>query len=152
MSHRTQGQNIMLFGQTYIAGASKMHPHLLFHGGDHLIMPLSGKAPARPVLCYPELTQGGIIDHQTHLFLQTRSEEHTSELQSRGHLVCRLLLEKNNNSGYARWSRTPGTAASGARRSGRRTAATAASHTAQTAARPANVGSSGQHPPSPRSL
>src|SRR5690625_4407851 len=25
---------------------------------------------------------------------RTRSEEHTSELQSRGHLVCRLLLEK----------------------------------------------------------
>src|SRR5690625_7089747 len=25
-----------------------------------------------------------------------RSEEHTSELQSRGHLVCRLLLEKQN--------------------------------------------------------
>src|SRR5437660_5815509 len=25
---------------------------------------------------------------------QARSEEHTSELQSRGHLVCRLLLEK----------------------------------------------------------
>src|SRR5207253_11173987 len=28
------------------------------------------------------------------LRLQPRSEEHTSELQSRGHLVCRLLLEK----------------------------------------------------------
>src|SRR5690625_6467348 len=27
---------------------------------------------------------------------QPRSEEHTSELQSRGHLVCRLLLEKKN--------------------------------------------------------
>src|SRR5690625_5318579 len=27
---------------------------------------------------------------------QRRSEEHTSELQSRGHLVCRLLLEKKN--------------------------------------------------------
>src|SRR6266508_5717804 len=26
--------------------------------------------------------------------LEPRSEEHTSELQSRGHLVCRLLLEK----------------------------------------------------------
>src|SRR5690625_6085331 len=25
---------------------------------------------------------------------RSRSEEHTSELQSRGHLVCRLLLEK----------------------------------------------------------
>src|SRR5690625_6309019 len=29
--------------------------------------------------------------------LLARSEEHTSELQSRGHLVCRLLLEKKNN-------------------------------------------------------
>src|SRR3712207_7872593 len=28
-----------------------------------------------------------------------RSEEHTSELQSRQYLVCRLLLEKNNNAG-----------------------------------------------------
>src|SRR5439155_27153503 len=26
--------------------------------------------------------------------LQFRAEEHTSELQSRGHLVCRLLLER----------------------------------------------------------
>src|SRR5690625_5899723 len=29
-----------------------------------------------------------------------RSEEHTSELQSRGHLVCRLLLEKKNKKNY----------------------------------------------------
>src|SRR2546422_1470179 len=28
---------------------------------------------------------------------RTRSEEHTSELQSRLHLVCRLLLEKKKN-------------------------------------------------------
>src|SRR5437870_6961042 len=28
---------------------------------------------------------------------KVRSEEHTSELQSRGHLVCRLLLEKKKN-------------------------------------------------------
>src|SRR2546429_1692174 len=37
--------------------------------------------------------------HQNHraqvgLLLELRSEEHTSELQSRLHLVCRLLLEK----------------------------------------------------------
>src|SRR5690625_6195419 len=31
-----------------------------------------------------------------------RSEEHTSELQSRGHLVCRLLLEKKK---YSRTSK-----------------------------------------------
>src|SRR5690554_7411251 len=29
-----------------------------------------------------------------------RSEEHTSELQSRPHLVCRLLLEKKNKMKY----------------------------------------------------
>src|SRR3989442_9044242 len=28
---------------------------------------------------------------------RSRSEEHTSELQSRPHLVCRLLLEKKKN-------------------------------------------------------
>src|SRR5690625_7061326 len=33
-----------------------------------------------------------------------RSEEHTSELQSRGHLVCRLLLEKKKNNWTKRQS------------------------------------------------
>src|SRR5439155_7991404 len=33
-----------------------------------------------------------------------RSEEHTSELQSRGHLVCRLLLEKKKDDGI--WKRS----------------------------------------------
>src|SRR2546422_2460951 len=32
-----------------------------------------------------------------------RSEEHTSELQSRLHLVCRLLLEKKNNRLPSSW-------------------------------------------------
>src|SRR5439155_26291649 len=38
-----------------------------------------------------------LFDHrqtQRALIQTGRSEEHTSELQSRGHLVCRLLLEK----------------------------------------------------------
>src|SRR3712207_8637697 len=33
---------------------------------------------------------------QPHICTATRSEEHTSELQSRQYLVCRLLLEKKN--------------------------------------------------------
>src|SRR5690625_5753009 len=33
-------------------------------------------------------------EHVTWIGEGQRSEEHTSELQSRGHLVCRLLLEK----------------------------------------------------------
>src|SRR2546429_1419677 len=35
--------------------------------------------------------------HPVHRPREKRSEEHTSELQSRLHLVCRLLLEKKNN-------------------------------------------------------
>src|SRR3712207_8081621 len=35
-------------------------------------------------------------DEEAPIF-QVRSEEHTSELQSRQYLVCRLLLEKNKN-------------------------------------------------------
>src|SRR5690625_5324189 len=34
------------------------------------------------------------LDYTNSDFKTIRSEEHTSELQSRGHLVCRLLLEK----------------------------------------------------------
>src|SRR5690625_6331492 len=34
------------------------------------------------------------VTHMNAFDLDLRSEEHTSELQSRGHLVCRLLLEK----------------------------------------------------------
>src|SRR3712207_8349218 len=40
-------------------------------------------------------------DHDDVLFAE-RSEEHTSELQSRQYLVCRLLLEKNNPTSSAR--------------------------------------------------
>src|SRR5258707_5211471 len=36
--------------------------------------------------------------------LESRSEEHTSELQSRQYLVCRLLLEKKNYTGRAQHS------------------------------------------------
>src|SRR5690625_6724015 len=38
----------------------------------------------------------GIVLRRRGCGAAARSEEHTSELQSRGHLVCRLLLEKKN--------------------------------------------------------
>src|SRR5207253_6136712 len=45
-------------------------------------------APQRP-------GHAGTIDRVARALRRAvRSEEHTSELQSRGHLVCRLLLEK----------------------------------------------------------
>src|SRR3989449_8505435 len=39
-----------------------------------------------------------VCDAAKQISVTTRSEEHTSELQSRLHLVCRLLLEKKNHS------------------------------------------------------
>src|SRR5438552_13402915 len=42
-----------------------------------------------------------------HKFGNHRSEEHTSELQSPDHLVCRLLLEKKKKI-YGQWPRQPG--------------------------------------------
>src|SRR2546422_8006895 len=45
---------------------------------------------------------GTLLKHE----IVRRSEEHTSELQSRLHLVCRLLLEKKKkkNNKYLRWT------------------------------------------------
>src|SRR2546429_6050989 len=40
--------------------------------------------------------RGCVTENLDRLRTLTRSEEHTSELQSRLHLVCRLLLEKKN--------------------------------------------------------
>src|SRR2546429_6287288 len=51
----------------------------------------------------PVGTKGGFVAKQL------RSEEHTSELQSRLHLVCRLLLEKKKNTtqGVIYWTVSP---------------------------------------------
>src|SRR3712207_8431074 len=51
----------------------------------------------------PRVAAGKVDDHVNAAFVRAtlRSEEHTSELQSRQYLVCRLLLEKkkkNTNS------------------------------------------------------
>src|SRR2546429_2246907 len=49
-------------------------------------------SPMRPDAGQPSGHQQGMTDAPD----RTRSEEHTSELQSRLHLVCRLLLDKKN--------------------------------------------------------
>src|SRR5690625_5504001 len=48
------------------------------------------KAPQKLLLKLRELDLDAVSTDKAFI----RSEEHTSELQSRGHLVCRLLLEK----------------------------------------------------------
>src|SRR5688572_31437704 len=61
------------------------------HGrrGEHAVD--QRERPGEAVHARPEL----LAERRLH---PARSEEHTSELQSQSNLVCRLLLEKKNNS------------------------------------------------------
>src|SRR5690625_5590501 len=68
-------------------------------GGKYELLEMMERVPlAEGVATLPNLR---VVDlakekkrHQLKGAISDRSEEHTSELQSRGHLVCRLLLEK----------------------------------------------------------
>src|SRR5207253_5529538 len=65
--------------------------------GLHFLYDHAGPV-ARPARPPAEMAAGRIIPGRDHVGVPRRglhhwrSEEHTSELQSRGHLVCRLLL------------------------------------------------------------
>src|SRR5687768_17663117 len=60
--------------------------------GDYRIVPFKvAHGVTANGYAFVELPRPGRFD------VETRSEEHTSELQSRLHLVCRLLLEKKKN-------------------------------------------------------
>src|SRR3989442_7710637 len=48
-------------------------------------------------LCIYTHTHYSLFLHVNGMKEKSRSEEHTSELQSRPHLVCRLLLEKKKS-------------------------------------------------------
>src|SRR3712207_7254167 len=56
--------------------------------------PRTNRRGAKPVRCDDGVDAGAWISRSR--LSAARSEEHTSELQSRQYLVCRLLLEKKN--------------------------------------------------------
>src|SRR5690625_6005954 len=65
------------------------------YGGDTMFVDISAKAGTNidALLEAVVLTADAALELTANPDMD-RSEEHTSELQSRGHLVCRLLLEK----------------------------------------------------------
>src|SRR2546421_8038118 len=60
----------------------------------HDALPISRKASTATWTGSPQRRRGAPI--RSRCGRRRRSEEHTSELQSRSDLVCRLLLEKKN--------------------------------------------------------
>src|SRR5690625_6658629 len=84
-------------GQSAQAGLSATTVVGAFDPGDDRDAELFSSPPALAVqdVLLQQREEGlhrGVISAGT-----DRSEEHTSELQSRGHLVCRLLLEKKKS-------------------------------------------------------
>src|SRR5690606_7790701 len=90
------------FGKTYakILSGYEEYKHLaLFVTGNYTLP--NWNATAQPInffsfkgIIEAILDRLGILKYTTQV---VRSEEHTSELQSRENLVCRLLLEKKKN-------------------------------------------------------
>src|SRR5690625_5089204 len=74
----------------------EMRDFIVFHALDHVdLMELTRPVMVlRTELMAPEMTDLMPFHTEEAMLRIARSEEHTSELQSRGHLVCRLLLEK----------------------------------------------------------
>src|SRR5690606_1698345 len=78
---RAMGQDRLQPGRGWLAAAL---PAVLLHAAYHLVV--AWRTPGGPDMhFFSALSLVG---------LGMRSEEHTSELQSRENLVCRLLLEK----------------------------------------------------------
>src|SRR5207253_9592105 len=81
-------------------GGADLYPRLAptfewdIAAGDALLAAAGGvvKKPDGTPLRYGQIADGFRVPAFL-AFGDPRSEEHTSELQSRGHLVCRLLLE-----------------------------------------------------------
>src|SRR3989442_6305615 len=75
--------------------------HLVIAGGFVALLALAALAWSAwrlTHIAWPQQTLASMQETWRWLVarLRSRSEEHTSELQSRPHLVCRLLLEKKN--------------------------------------------------------
>src|SRR3712207_7510356 len=81
----------------------------LFRSHRQLAAGLAAASPRRAASAHRGAVRAGRLDPRQRLRLvagprpaadRARSEEHTSELQSRQYIVCRLLLEKKKNTFY----------------------------------------------------
>src|SRR5437870_6738121 len=76
-----------------------LFPYTTLFRSDFPVLPVI-QVPVPPISRRDEEGFSSCSVHPCHRAVEKRSEEHTSELQSRGHLVCRLLLEKKKHTEY----------------------------------------------------
>src|SRR5258708_9014815 len=89
---------------------STLFPYTTLFRSGHLLHRVLGRRVGAK-FCGQSQVVRGYAHHRCHTRLgkgraplESRSEEHTSELQSPDHLVCRLLLEKKKNTPEHRYS------------------------------------------------
>src|SRR3712207_8617895 len=90
-----------LFPYTTLFRSSMSHAQQAWRelpAGTVKINAVFGGAPGGAA--HPRRGSGQGFGYGPELLDEMRSEEHTSELQSRQYLVCRLLLEKKNKSAF----------------------------------------------------
>src|SRR3712207_8491866 len=88
-----------LFPSTTLFRSHDPHPHQAhLHQARCHDPPRGGAARPRPRPPVKTSRPRRSPSRSHHWVTPARSEEHTSELQSRQYLVCRLLLEKKNSS------------------------------------------------------
>src|SRR5438876_6925020 len=73
---------------------STLFPYTTLFRSEELPVGAQGLAPVAVMQHIGATRAQGLAPLPAGMSLTTRSEEHTSELQSPVHLVCRLLLEK----------------------------------------------------------
>src|SRR3712207_8820822 len=86
-----------------------LHDALPIYPGLRLATPIPWevRAPTRPSGCQPRSPSCGPSRSRRRGLDRRRSEEHTSELQSRPYLVCLLLLEKKKKPNTQYFTSTP---------------------------------------------
>src|SRR5690554_7080576 len=99
MPHRASLLQLKTFMAQQIFGQETLIERMLIcllAGGHLLVEGAPGLAKTKAIKTLSEAIEADFHRIQ----FTPRSEEHTSELQSRPHLVCRLLLEKKKNLMY----------------------------------------------------
>src|SRR5690606_39627960 len=100
--HMTYAQRVRLDGAPLEADAFKPSPQGHTGGSLNMVPAYVGYLAANVLTGQTRgwvMGQGHCVAaiEAVNVLIGNRSEEHTSELQSREKLVCRLLLEKKNN-------------------------------------------------------